>query len=194
MPDNFMPDNVPWQLHARQVSAHNSGPCGAPEKAKFDEDIPSRPVFTCCSTSDSCGSELPCRGPFAKHLGVALFPGDRKPDVCSRSGRYGCRGFKAPLVLFRLGSPALPEQNQIDVFLQFPSSKWVFPKIGVSQNGWFIMENPFKMDDLGFSHYFGNHQIWLSLMHQYPYAMTWTAMYVCNPILSYLIVIVGQFW
>ena len=28
-------------------------------------------------------------------------------------------------------------------------SKWVFPKIGVPQNGWFIMENHIKMDDLG---------------------------------------------
>ena len=27
--------------------------------------------------------------------------------------------------------------------------KWVFPKIGVPQNGWFIMENLIKMDDLG---------------------------------------------
>ena len=26
---------------------------------------------------------------------------------------------------------------------------WVFPKIGVPQNGWFIMENPIKMDVLG---------------------------------------------
>ena len=30
-----------------------------------------------------------------------------------------------------------------------PISKWVFPKIGVPQNGWFIMENRIKIDDLG---------------------------------------------
>ena len=33
---------------------------------------------------------------------------------------------------------------------------WVFPKIGVPQNGWFIMKNPIKIHDLGSTPIFGN--------------------------------------
>ncbi len=34
-------------------------------------------------------------------------------------------------------------------FWMFWVTMWVFPKIGVPQNGWFIMENRIKRDDLG---------------------------------------------
>ena len=45
---------------------------------------------------------------------------------------------------------------------------WVFPKIGIPQNGWFIMENLIKMDDLGVPLFFGNIHIENSYQVQVP--------------------------
>ena len=40
---------------------------------------------------------------------------------------------------------------------------WVFPKIRVAQNGWFIMEKPIIMDEIGGkAHYFQETSIWAS--------------------------------
>ena len=39
-------------------------------------------------------------------------------------------------------------RNEVFVFFLWQQI-WVFPKIGVPQHGWFIMENPTKMADLG---------------------------------------------
>jgi len=52
-------------------------------------------------------------------------------------------------IFFTKESPPEDRWVATDFFLGPRCAIWVFPKIGIPQNGWFTMENPIKMDDLG---------------------------------------------
>ena len=77
--------------------------------------------------------------------------GDKSGNFFSNKNHLGCFKINSGNFLFsnktHLG--CFPQKTSIrkktdDVFMI-----WMFPKIGVPQNGWFTMEYPIKIDDLG---------------------------------------------
>ena len=54
------------------------------------------------------------------------------------------------IVVLKLSvSQRWPECRSVPFYSKLKRFRWGVPKIMVPQNGWFIMENPIKMDDLG---------------------------------------------
>ena len=67
-----------------------------------------------------------------------------RTEVCQKDQ---CPGHRRAQICWRC--PEIYKTHRLPNAKRF--LMWVFPKIGVPQNGWFIRENPIKMDDLGVS-------------------------------------------
>ena len=75
-------------------------------------------------------------------------------------GRDSSDLFRFAPLQSKLGQVRLVGESLIFRKERFPREVWVFPKMGVPQNGWFIMENPIKMDGLGVP-LFSETSIWI---------------------------------
>ena len=117
----------------------------------------------CCGGSNlqilspAFGIWMKCRG-VEQHLGmlccIFLLCVPQRWPTAELLGEYALNDYRGVFRVF--GWFDMIPQFQEVASKKLPSPIWVFPKIVVPQNGWFIMENPIKMDDLGVPIIFGN--------------------------------------
>ena len=72
-----------------------------------------------------------------------VYGADKKKGgfACSMLGKLYCIRNQGKVVTAQMTRGSNEENT--------PELTWVFPNIGVPENGWFIMKNLIKMDDLG---------------------------------------------
>ena len=83
---------------------------------------------------------------------------DQRPTNGPRMASCGSIAYVSPDVL--KGNLVLKQLEKV-CFLFCVFLVWVFPKIVVPQNGWFVMENPIKMGWFGGTTIFGNIHVFL---------------------------------
>ncbi len=82
---------------------------------------------------------------FLPHPEVPLsLAGSNGPNISDKSHVFQCRNH-----LWARPIRFLKDTLSSNISLYIYKYIWVFPKIGIPQNGWFRMEIPIKIDDLG---------------------------------------------
>ena len=83
------------------------------------------------------------------------------PEVRGQTEGYSRASNRgAPWILWRVGHAKDASMGRLYIYIHRSLKNqpfiWLFPKIVVPQNGWFMMEKPIKMDDLGGTIILGN--------------------------------------
>ena len=88
--------------------------------------------------------------PSRQTLRFPWVPQIKAGDICCFSGIGEARRFSVSPCVFSIGTAMASWRF------------WRFRKMGVPRNGWVIMDNPFKLDDLGYPPRFSKPPLWLT--------------------------------